>query len=173
MQVLSRVAQGRMVHQTLLSIITEANIQANLTADFLRYYNIVPAPASGSSSALTQPRLTFESQRLITHPWAAFQLHLGAVLRLRQWQLAGLCFPGLPDAVTVWQHTLDHLANTPNVAIPSDFSMQVFKSAYQFLGHTGRHHLGVDVAITPTPNSVILETLADMLWQHRHLTNQN
>jgi len=64
---------------------------------------------------------------------------------------------------------MNHLINTPNIAIPSDLSRQVFLSAIRFVSHVGRHHLDVDVAITPVLNADILEILADMLWRHRQL----
>ena len=112
---------------------------------------------------------TRESGRLARE----FLLELAAVLRLDLWERSGVrdrLDPGLPPAE---QALADLFAPGGHgglpIGAPVTLAMSVFRASLRHLAWGGREELGADVVLDEPDDEVLLEALADLLWEHRHL----
>jgi hypothetical protein len=109
---------------------------------------------------------------------AEFLLELGAALRLAEWEKAGLrgTLRGLPAAQSALADVLRRAAEQPeefgtSVAIMPPLLMTVITMAINGLSWHGRAELNADVAIAVDDDDEadVLEILANLIWDHRHL----
>lgn len=151
------------VHRFLVAMIREAELQAELVDGFLKFQGVRSSrvPVDGDSSAFTLKR-----------PDAEFVLSLGASLRLRQWErsnLASTVVPDLPAAGSVLAAASDQFCSG-NRETSQDIPRQVVQVAVMHISRSGLEALGTDILLpTSFDTDVLIERLADLLWQYRHL----
>ena len=101
-------------------------------------------------------------------------LDLGAVVRLRRWEAAGLAVhreAGLPTARAALNfviHTLVAAADPEALAAAGALGREVPGLAMGRLAWTARAELGADVALDADDEDALVEALAQFLWARRH-----
>lgn len=158
------------VKRTLVALIREAESQAHLVGSFLREHGIRGIPGTAETGATSPPSLS--------SPAHAFLLDLGAVLRLRQWELGGikdLIAPELPCAAEALRQVTarfeDAHGATTNAVVAADssgsLSRQVVETALRQLVNTDKSVAGDFPMPVGVPLDAVLDGLADLLWRFR------
>ena len=153
------------------AVVCEAHYMADLTVAFLRGAGYRPRRNRKKSGA-AEP----EDSGSIGQA-KGFLLNLAAAIRIAVWEHAGFR-PHLPSDVHSLSEASRHLIPPPSNEPAADTSSTVpelartvFRvQAQQFL-HSGRKELGTDVLLplqAPSEDE-LLEGLADLLWNNRHL----
>ncbi len=108
------------------------------------------------------------------HKAKVMLLNLGATLRIAEWERAGVksCLPAtLPDSL----EALGEIIPDDGVKLDTSqpFSVAVLKTLLTRFTLSGRAELGADVLLecAGLDKDELLDALADLLWQHRHLAN--
>ena len=159
--------QRRSVERTLAAIIREAELQADLVARFLRSRGLKPTRTSKPEG---NPKLP---QGLA----ADFLMELGAALRLRMWERAGLTEilpPGLPNAAESLASAAGRAAaGQGRGAADRDAPTEVLRACINYFSAAGRTELAADVVVPSAEDrDELLDVLADMLWEYRHLADE-
>jgi hypothetical protein len=107
-----------------------------------------------------------------------FLLELGAILRLAQWERAGihhLIDPNLPSAREALRQLLVRATEVPDSfsldvnLTTGHLSHQVFRLWLMRCARSSVQELGVDVLISGANSDLILNALAEFIWNHRQL----
>jgi hypothetical protein len=112
---------------------------------------------------------------------AEFLLELSAVIRIAIWQRAGLTLEMGAD-FPPWQELLEQLLSrlftNPTsfscdpYSCPAPLRKKVVEFWFQRCSWTATLILGTDIVIHPVDEELLLDALADALWQHRNLVNR-
>lgn len=101
-------------------------------------------------------------------------LDLGAVVRLRRWEAAGLAVhieAGLPSAHAALNHVVATLtraaANPAALTTAGALGRAVFDTAVTRLAWAGRPELGADIALGVADEDILIDALARLLWARR------
>jgi hypothetical protein len=100
---------------------------------------------------------------------AGFLLHLGAALRLHDWEAQGFFFhrtAGLPPAREVIQDAFRSL-DGPDAG-PPEVCVTVLRLSLELFAWDRLHDLDADVALDYLTEDVALDVLAEYLWASRH-----
>ena len=125
----------------------DAERQAQWVAQFL---------GALGEGALPKNRLTWQ-----------FLLHLGAALRLLQWEEQGFVFHrqvGLPEAHQAIRDAMGSL----KAADPTGFCVKVLRLSIERFAWDGPRELGADMALDDWTEDTALDTLAEYLWATRN-----
>jgi hypothetical protein len=99
---------------------------------------------------------------------AGFLLHLGAALRLLEWEARGIFVhreAGLPEARQAIRDAFQSL--TEPDADPTKLCVAVLRLCVERFAWSGLPELGADVALDEAQEDALLEALADFLWAQR------
>jgi hypothetical protein len=99
-----------------------------------------------------------------------FLPHLGAALRLYQWEAQDFFFhraAGLPEARQAMRDAVQSLTD-PN-ADPSELCVSVLRLAMERFAWHARRDLDADVALDDLFDDAALDALAEYLWASRHV----
>jgi hypothetical protein len=112
---------------------------------------------------------------------AEFLLELSAVIRIAHWQRAGLTTEmgaEFPPAAELLEQLLSRLLEDPLSfcldpgACPAPLQKQVVMTWFRHCSWTATSELGSDVVVNPIDEDLLLDALADLLWQHRSLAKR-
>jgi len=152
-------------------VIRDAEFMADLTAAFLRAQGYRPRRRSvGSADALSL-------ETPVVRQAKGFLLNLAAALRLARWEHSGLR-PHLPGSLTSAAEAFRNLVPPrDDVTDPDEaetippLSREVFRTWVERFCRTGQTSIGADVVLKQdsVSESDLLDSLADFLWEHRHL----
>ena len=160
-------AASESVHRTIRAMVDEAELQADLVADFLKANGVKPKRGkSGQDDAL---------DGALSGSVANFLLHMGAALRLRQWERAAINMivsPETPPAATMLITALNELrADVPDAS--QEFPKQIAYAALTKISRAAKEILRADIVNPAFDPAVLIERLADFLWRHRHLADES
>jgi hypothetical protein len=116
---------------------------------------------------LTQLGLKTTPEKPLALP-AGFLCHLGAALRLLEWEGQGFFFhidAGVPKAQQAIHEAF--LSFTESDADPIKLCTAVLRLSVERFSWSGPPELGADIALDEVQEDVLLEALADFLWEHR------
>jgi hypothetical protein len=136
------------------SVAANAEAEADRVASFLDRVGLGPLPGG--------------TRRLPSD----FLLNLGAALRLRAWEVAGITVhreDGLPTPADAVRRVLaDAAAGTVRATTPDPWlSRADFRLSIDRLAWTGRRDLAAEVVIEVPDEDTLVESLAQFLWKHR------
>ena len=134
--------------EMVAAVAFEADRQAEMVAQFLAALDPGAAPKN-----MMTPR---------------FLLHLGAALRLLNWEAQGFYFhraAGLPDADRAMRDATCSLKDS--VTDPTELCVAALRLSIEKFAWNGPRELGIDVAVEEAQEDVLLEVLAHFLWNHR------
>jgi hypothetical protein len=170
-------------HETLVAagavqaVIYDAHYMADLVTAFLKTQGYRPLKTcAGSVAGEVCCDSTSENSSVIRRA-KTFLLNLAAALRLAQWERGRLrpSLPAdLPIAIEAFRNAVPPEIDGPAEpahSIMSELSLQVFRTCHQRLSWSSRATLGIDVLLpTQAPSEdELLDGLADLLWNNRHL----
>ncbi len=105
-------------------------------------------------------------------------LDLGAVVRLRRWEAAGVSIhrdAGLPSAhgslELVIRTLVTAAANPPAIKVAGALARSVFDLTVTRFAWAAQPDLGADIALDITDEDALVEAVAQYLWTHRHDTS--
>jgi hypothetical protein len=147
--------QDEAVIAVIVAFMREASQMAEITADYLYKLNSVTG---------------FDD-----HEWhRAFLLELGAVLKIRQWEIAGIndavdsSLPSFQDAFT---ELAERLRIQPESFIRGEtpYACRVLMSWWRNCVHPNESFLPADLALSGDDRSHLLACVAQLLWKLRDL----
>jgi hypothetical protein len=104
-------------------------------------------------------------------------LDLGAYVRLRRWEAAGVNVhreAGLPSAAEAMTRIIDALdvaaQNPASLGSAGSLARTVVDLAVTQWVWTARPELGADLVLAPTDEDALIEAMARFLWEHRHVS---
>jgi hypothetical protein len=154
-------SDDRYVVEVLEFIIRDGVFMGGLTADFLDLF-FQTSPNESCKKPIALPR--------------EFLRELGAILRLALWERAGLCDRldhGLPPAREALRDLFTRFLRVPHVwesaEVASGLALAVFDISLSRLAWAAREEVNVDVVLDEPHDKILLEGLADLLWDHRDL----
>jgi hypothetical protein len=165
--------QHRAVVRFLEAVIRDAYHMADVTAAFLKAHGYRPRKRSSRSSDAPS-----EDTPVIRQA-KGFLLNLGAALRLARWEHSGLR-PDLPSSLPTTAEAFRNLVPPRDDATNSDgsetvppLSLEVFRTWLECFCHAGQTSIGADILLRREGMSEddLLDSLADFLWEHRHLAS--
>jgi hypothetical protein len=152
-----------MVLEALEAMVRDAVFMADLTADFLDKLLRLNGDSKSRKGPVSWPR--------------GFLLDLAPILRIALWERTGLIdhlgkeFPPAKQALADLFRRYEENASDPEKeGAYSELRMEVFKTRFNLLAWGGRRELNADVVLGDRDDDRLLEALADLLWENRHLT---
>ncbi len=159
-------AQKRSVEKFIEAVIRQARYQADLAAAFLL--------ASGYRPCNKQldPQHSLPEDHPTRQRAEHFLLNLGAAMQIAAWERAGLRpeLPAdLPTAEEAFRNALATGAEKPHLEL--ELQSRVFRTWLQLFSRSSRRALGADILlpVSAVSEDELLEALADLLWNNRHL----
>ncbi len=131
---------------------------ANLVGSFLNLLSETPAWNWAVNSPLRLP--------------VDFLLVLGAALRLGLWEMIGIQLhrdAGMPPAREIIIDVLQSATNPEAAARTAQLPSRVLALSIEHFAWAGRLELKADVIVDPADEDMVLEALADFIWNNRHL----
>jgi hypothetical protein len=160
-------AEHRSVQEFITAVLREAELQADLAAEFLRANGIPPGKAPVHGDA---PR------EMPKGALSDFTLAVGAALRIRFWERSEIksrIAPELPPAAEVlvlaWRRACGEL---PGSSGGREISQAVLAVAMRGLCRRGLADIGADVLLPKIDPTALLEILSEFLWRHRDVMNK-
>lgn len=154
------------VQRILEAIIRDAERDADLVAALLDSYDLKAFPAS---QALVPTNGTPKG------PAAEMLLGLAAAFRLRSWERAGISgylplkLPSSADALAAAVAAAENRGGETSIAI----RRAVFQASFLYISRESQEMIAADVALPSNVNAdELLERLADFLFVHRHLMDE-
>jgi hypothetical protein len=155
-------APNRAALELIELIVREAMFMADLTAHFLERLGILPPPKERRENPVELP--------------TEFLVELGAIVRLALWERAELrdrLDYGLPRAEHALADLFARFAGPVHEAqsgeVTSRLASDVLRVSLRRLAWGGPEELHADVVLDEPDGEVLLEALADLLWEHRHV----
>lgn len=165
--------EHRAVVRFLETVIRDAEYMADVTAAFLKAQGYRPHKRS-----LQNPDAVTEGSPVVRQA-QGFLLNLAAALRLVRWENSRLrpylpsSLPTPADAFRNLVPPRDEGAKSDGTEIVPAISADVFRTWMERFCHSGQTSIGVDVVLEldGTSENDLLDSLADFLWEHRHLAS--
>ncbi len=154
--------------ESLVAIVREAELQANLVINFLQANGIAPRIESAGNQKRADP----------SGPTADFLLSLGAGLRLITWENAGIkdeMGEDLPDArVAISSAAAAFIENRKSAHVEArQLSGKVMKAAHRRLSRAASSQLHKDVVVPcRIDGATVRQLLAEFLFAHRNEKTQ-
>lgn len=175
MQTTERSLEERRAARIIEAVIREAYAQADLVTQFLKALGYWPKKKRSQDP----PGIPHDSQA--TARAEGFLLNLGAALRIALWERAGLR-PLLPDDLPTASEAFRNLMPAED-AVTAEHSQRAMPELARKVSEVHSRHfvldglatVGADIArpAAPVPEDEFVEALADFLWKHRHLADDN
>jgi hypothetical protein len=152
----------RPARELIEAVVRDAQFMADLTAGFLDRLGALPPLKQRRKAPVALPD--------------GFLLELAAVLRIGLWERAGLrdrLGLDLPPADQVLDDLVARFTQVPVEMRPertcAGIVMDVFRTTLDRLAWGGRGELHADVVLGEHDDELLLEALADVLWEQRHV----
>jgi hypothetical protein len=176
MRFLSGDPERQSVENFLAVVIRDAQFMANMTAAFLENHDIRPGKKQVKSAVYpTKGSMTLENPMEDTRA-NAFLCNLGAALRIASWERTGLqpVLPAdLPSSSEAFRNIVppEMCGITEDVPDASEPYQKVLRIWLQQFSRSSHFSLGTDVylSINTVEEDKLLDAVADLLWQNRHL----
>jgi hypothetical protein len=162
------------VSHFLEAVVHEASHKADLAAVFLtKYCGFRPRKDSvGPGTAAPEDDPIVRRARTVL-------LNLAAALRILEWERAGFqpaLPPSLPTAAEAFSAVASQAepAARENQSAALELSHSTLRTWLRCFSRSGRSTLGTDVLLpsAPVEKDDLLDALADLLWQNRHLCHK-
>jgi hypothetical protein len=157
---MSPPARNRTAVELIEYTIRDAEYMASLVIAFLEGLGMLPPRGQRRPNPVGLP--------------AEFLLELAAVLRIAAWERAGLrdsLCRGLPPAEEALDDLFRRYVPVAGLEQPerrsSTLAMDVFKISLSRLAWEARGALRTDVVLDRPADDLLLESMADFLWEHR------
>jgi len=164
--------QRQAIARSVEAVIQQAARDADLVGQFLLSHGYQPTGGRGDApNQAAQPSPAMNGASMLL-------LNLAAALRIARWERQSIKSrlpETLPDSTVALKATLAATNAAPDdrAAPRPALHQQVFTIWLKHFSRQGSQQLGTDVLMNPADVNpdALLDTLADLLWQHRHLTN--
>jgi len=168
----------RAVVRFLEAVIRDAYHMADITAAFLKAQGFRPRKRSQRSLGAPLAETDAPSAETpVSRQARGFLLNLAAALRLARWEHSDLR-PHLPSSLTTAAEAFRNLVPSPEDVTNSDgseavppLSLEVFRTWLERFCQSGQTSIGADIVLKRdgVSEDELLDSLADFLWEHRHL----